>query len=177
MDTLPYDGLPLSFFAELIASQTFCSHGSISLIRRILLAEYLPRRVTFTVDNSSAVKPMDPNFVFASTLKHSAEGIKINKEVLNNIRYANDTVIIADSQENLQILINKLVDEGNAWGLRINTKKTKVMIIPFLKNDHLPNTELSGVAIYVNELPIKGKYELLVLPPFQLSLEGNCSLR
>lgn len=72
--------------------------------------------------------------IFNSTLKISSEGIKVNGEIINNIRYADDTVIIADSEENLQRLLDKITDEGNRWGLRINTKKTKTMVISKQKN-------------------------------------------
>lgn len=67
--------------------------------------------------------------VFESALKDTEDGIKINGQVVNNLRYADDTVIIADSQEALQRLIDKINNEGERLGLKINSDKTKVMII------------------------------------------------
>ena len=53
---------------------------------------------------------------------------------LNNIRYVDDTVIIANSQEGLQNLINAITREGDALGLEIKTEKTKTMIISKYKH-------------------------------------------
>ena len=47
---------------------------------------------------------------------------------INNLRYADDIVHIATSQEALQALINKLSSVSREYGLEINTKKTKVLV-------------------------------------------------
>ena len=51
------------------------------------------------------------------------EGISIDGRNVNNIRYADDTVLIADSEKKLQALINKLKDERECKGQRINIDK------------------------------------------------------
>ena len=46
--------------------------------------------------------------IFQDALEGSLEGIKINTETINNIRYADDTVILATSLEDLQTLLEKI---------------------------------------------------------------------
>ena len=63
------------------------------------------------------------------------EGIKVGGVNVNNLRYADDTALIADSKEKLQNLIDALDKEGKENGLNINIKKTKVMVVT---KDHEP---------------------------------------
>ncbi|KAI5754908.1 hypothetical protein M8J77_012531 [Diaphorina citri] len=56
-------------------------------------------------------------------------GIEIDETKINNIRYADDTVLFASSMEDLQKLVNKITSKCEAYGLRLNTSKTKYMII------------------------------------------------
>ena len=56
-------------------------------------------------------------------------GVKVNGVWINNIRYADDTVLIADNIHDLQQLVNKVGEQSKAMGLNINIKKTKFMII------------------------------------------------
>ena len=57
------------------------------------------------------------------------EGLKIGGHNINNIRYADDTVLTADSEEKLQELLNKVVEESENKGLELNSKKTESMMI------------------------------------------------
>ncbi|KAF6200405.1 hypothetical protein GE061_006708 [Apolygus lucorum] len=52
-----------------------------------------------------------------------------NGRLINNIRYADDTALIARSQEELQELINRVEMVGETYGIRINVKKTKFMVV------------------------------------------------
>ena len=54
-------------------------------------------------------------------------GIKIVGRNINNIRYADDTVLLADTEERLQELIDRLDEEGRAIGLKINIGKPELM--------------------------------------------------
>ena len=56
------------------------------------------------------------------------EGIRIGGENINNIRFADDTVIIADSEEKLQALLDAVRRESENMGLKINIKKTEVVV-------------------------------------------------
>ena len=48
---------------------------------------------------------------------------------INNIRYADDTVLIADSEENLQRLLDITIEKSEEMGLTLNVKKTVCMVI------------------------------------------------
>ena len=56
-------------------------------------------------------------------------GVKIAGEYINNLRYADDTVLIAESEEELQKLVNEVKERSLEYGLKMNTKKTKTMVI------------------------------------------------
>ena len=54
-------------------------------------------------------------------------GIKINGELLSNLRFADDIILFAESEEQLARMLNDLNTEGKRDGMKINKKKTKVM--------------------------------------------------
>ena len=67
--------------------------------------------------------------IFEEALLSENEGIIINGKVINNIRFADDTVIIASSAEELQRLLSRTSTFCEQYGLKMNVKKTKYMII------------------------------------------------
>ena len=69
------------------------------------------------------------------------EGIRIGGENINNLRYADDTVLIATNKKNLQLLVNKLNEACNRRGMKINIGKTEIMVAT-KKNETL-NTEIT----------------------------------
>lgn len=72
--------------------------------------------------------------IFRKALEDLTEGIKVNGEAINNIRYADDTILIADSLQGLQLLIDKVVTISEEYGLKLNVRKTKYMVISKTKN-------------------------------------------
>ena len=66
--------------------------------------------------------------IFEEALRNTSAGIKINGKTINNIRYADDTVIIASSLPELQHLIDTIVDYRERYGLYMNISKTKLMV-------------------------------------------------
>ena len=54
-------------------------------------------------------------------------GIKIAKGNINNLRYANDTTLMAESEEELKSLLMKVKEESEKAGLKFNTEKMKIM--------------------------------------------------
>ena len=56
-------------------------------------------------------------------------GLNINGENINNVRFADDTVLIAESEEDLQEMVNELNKKCSDYGMSLNAKKTKVMVI------------------------------------------------
>ena len=58
---------------------------------------------------------------------HEAQfGIKIARKSINNLRYADDTTLMAESEE-LKSLLMKVKEESEKAGLKLNTQKTKIM--------------------------------------------------
>ena len=60
-------------------------------------------------------------------LDESQRGIKIARRNINNLRYADDTTILAESKEELKSLLMKLKEESEKAGLKLNIQKTKIM--------------------------------------------------
>ena len=54
-------------------------------------------------------------------------GIKITRRNINNLRYAYDTTLMAESQEELKSLLMKVKEESEKVGLKLNIQKTKIM--------------------------------------------------
>ena len=60
-------------------------------------------------------------------LDEAQAGIKIARRNINNLRYADDTTIMAESEEELKSLLMKVKKEGEKVGLKLNIQKTKIM--------------------------------------------------
>ena len=60
-------------------------------------------------------------------LDEAQAGIKIAKRNINNLRYANDTTLMAESEEELKSLLMKVKEETEKVGLKLNIQKTKIM--------------------------------------------------
>ncbi|VEN46247.1 unnamed protein product [Callosobruchus maculatus] len=66
-------------------------------------------------------------------------GITIGGSKISNLRFAEDTILIAASQEDLVALLNVLEQHSAAYGLGINYNKTKVMIVDREHDNHQSN--------------------------------------
>ena len=60
-------------------------------------------------------------------LEETQAGIKIAGRNINNLRYANDTTLMAESEEELKSLLMKVKEESEKVGLKLNIQKTKIM--------------------------------------------------
>ena len=60
-------------------------------------------------------------------LDESQAGIKIAGRNINNLRYANDTTLMAESKEELKSLLMEMKEESEQVGLKLNIQKTKIM--------------------------------------------------
>ena len=60
-------------------------------------------------------------------LEEAQAGIKIAGRNINNLRYADDTTLIAESKEELKSLLMKVKEETEKVGLKLNIQKTKIM--------------------------------------------------
>ena len=60
-------------------------------------------------------------------LEEAQAGIKIARRNINNLRYADDTTLMTESEEELKSLLMKVKEESEKVGLKLNTQKTKIM--------------------------------------------------
>ena len=61
-----------------------------------------------------------------ATLEETQAGIKIAGRNINNLRYADDTTLMAESEEELKSLLMKVQKESEKVGLKLNIQKTKI---------------------------------------------------
>ena len=61
-------------------------------------------------------------------LEEAQAGIKISGRNLNNLRYVDDTTLMAESEEELKSLLMKVKEESENIGLKLNIQKTKIMV-------------------------------------------------
>ena len=60
-------------------------------------------------------------------LDEAQAGIKISRRNINNLRYADDTILMAESEEELKSLLMKVKEESEKVGLKLSIQKTKIM--------------------------------------------------
>ena len=60
-------------------------------------------------------------------LEEAQAGIKIARRNINNLSYADDTTLMAESEEELKSLLMKVKEESEKFGLKFNIQKTKIM--------------------------------------------------
>ena len=66
-------------------------------------------------------------------------GIKIVGRNINNLRYADDTTLIAESEQELKSLFMKVTEESEKVGLKLNIQKTKIMA-----SGHITSWQING---------------------------------
>ena len=65
---------------------------------------------------------------YKDTIPDEAQaGIKIARRNINNLRYTNDTTLMAESEEELRSLLMKVKEESEKLGLKLNIQETKIM--------------------------------------------------
>ena len=60
-------------------------------------------------------------------LEEAQAGIKITRRIINNLRYADDTTLMAEGKEELKNLLMKVKEKSEKVGLNLNIQKTKIM--------------------------------------------------
>ena len=75
-------------------------------------------------------------------LEETQAGIKIAGRNINNLRYAYDTTLMAQSEEELKSLLTKVKEESEKVGLKLNTQKTKIMAC-----DPITSWEIDGETV------------------------------
>ena len=75
-------------------------------------------------------------------LEEAQPGIKISGRNINNLRYADDITLMAESEEELKSLLMKVKEESEKFGLKLNIQKTKIMA-----SGAITSWEIDGVTV------------------------------
>ena len=87
------------------------------------------------------------------------QGVKVGDNNINNLRYADDTLLIADSEQKLQTLLTTTTVKSIEKGLELNVKKTECMVISKKANTPICNISCNDEKIeQVKKLQISGIY-------------------
>ena len=109
--------------------------------------------------------------MWTARLDEAQAGIKIAGRNINNLRYADDTTLMAESEEELKSLLMKVKEESEKAGLKLNIQKTKIMapgpIIPF---------QIDGKTMETVSDFILGAPKSLQMVTAAMKLKDACSL-
>ena len=78
-----------------------------------------------------------------AVLEETQAGIKTAGRNINNLRYADDTTLMAESEEELKSLLMKVKVESEKVGLKLNIQKTKVMASSPIRSDQISHSVVS----------------------------------
>ena len=82
-------------------------------------------------------------------LDEAYAGIKIARRNINNLRYADDTTLMAESKEELKSLLMNVKEESEKVGLKLNTQKTKIMASGLIISWQIDGETMETVADFV----------------------------
>ena len=82
-------------------------------------------------------------------LEEAQAGIKISGRNINNFRYADDTILMAESEEELKSLLMKMKDESEKVGLKLNIQKTKIMASGPITSREIDGQTVETVADFI----------------------------
>ena len=95
-------------------------------------------------------------------LEETQAGIKIARRNTNNLRYADDTTLMAESEEELKSLLMKVKEESDKFGLKLNIQKTKIMA-----SGPMTSWDIDGE-------PVEVVLDIIFLGS-KISADGDCS--
>ena len=109
-------------------------------------------------------------------LYEAKAGIKIARRNINNLRYADDTTLMAESEEELKSLLMKVKEQSEKVGLKLNIQKTKIMPSGPITSWEIDGETVETVADFIWGAP---KSQQMVIAAMKLkeaySLEGKLS--
>ena len=85
-------------------------------------------------------------------LEEAQAGIKIARRNLNDLRYADDTTLMGESEEELKSLLMKVKNESKKVGLKLNIQKTKIMASGPITSWKIDGETLESVRLYFRGL-------------------------
>ena len=86
-------------------------------------------------------------------LEEAQSGIKIARRNINNLRYANDTTLMAESEEELKSLLMKVKVESEKVGFKLNIQKTKIMASGPITSWQIDGETVKTVSDYLGGAP------------------------
>ena len=95
-------------------------------------------------------------------LEETQAGIKIAGRNINHLRYADDTTLMAESEEELKSLLIKVKEESENFGLKLNIQKTKIMA-----SGPITSWEIDGETVET--------VSDLILGDSKITADGDCS--
>ena len=85
-------------------------------------------------------------------LEEAQTGIKIAGRNIDNLRYADDITLMAESEEELKSLLMKLKEEGEKVGLKLNIQKTKIMASSPIISWEIYGEKVESIRVYFGGL-------------------------
>ena len=82
-------------------------------------------------------------------LEEAEAGIKIARRNINNLRYADDTTLMAESEEELKSLLMKVKEESEKVGLKLNIQKTKIMSSGPITSWQIDGETVETVSVFI----------------------------
>ena len=104
-------------------------------------------------------------------LEETQAGIKIAGRNINNLRYADDTTLMAEGEEELKSLLMKVKEESEKVGLKLNNQKTKIMA-----SGPITSWEIDGETVETVSTLFWGAPKSLQMVTAAMKLKGTYSL-
>ena len=101
----------------------------------------------------------------------SQAGIKITRSNINNLRYADDTTLMAEDEEELKSLLMKVKEESGKAGLKLNIQKTKIMASSLITSWQIDGETMETVTDFILEAP-----KSMRMVTVAMKLKDACSL-
>ena len=86
-------------------------------------------------------------------LEEAQAGIKVSRRNINNLRYADDTTLMAETEEELKSLLMKVKEESKKVGLKLNIKKMKIMASGPITSWQVDGETIETVAVFILGAP------------------------
>ena len=95
-------------------------------------------------------------------MNEAQAGIKIARRNINNLRYADDTMLMAESEEELKSLLMKVTEESEKVGLKLNIQKTRIMASSPITSQQIDGETMETVTDFI-------------FLGFKITADGDCS--
>ena len=109
-------------------------------------------------------------------LDEAQAGIKISGRNTNNLRYADDSTLLAESEEELKNLLMKVKEESEKVGLKLNIQKTKIMASSPITLWQIDGETMEGVRDFILFIYLFWAPKSLQMVTAAMNLKDTCSL-